>query len=84
MREIHHENGNVTQIWYGHEEVTPGIVVANIVVYVLLALGLVMPSTLLGGVSVALLGAVLGVCAVGIVLLVGGNTKHVSTFYANN
>lgn len=83
MREIHHNNGDVTQVWYGHEEVTTGVVVVNIIGYALVALALVMPSTLVSGIGVALLGAMLGACAVGIVLLVGGNTKHTMTFRAD-
>lgn len=83
MREIHHNNGDVTQVWYGHEEVTTGMVVVNIIGYALMALALVMPSTLVSGIGVALLGAMLGACAVGIVLLVGGNTKHTMTFHAD-
>lgn len=84
MRTIHHENGDITEIWYGHEEITTGVVIVNVLVYALGALGIVMPTTLLGGLGVALLGAVLGLSTAGIVMLLSGNSKRVSTTYAHN
>lgn len=84
MREIYHDNGDVTRSWYGYEEITPGIVALNAVVYAVLALGLFTPATVIGGVAVAVLGALLGACVVAILFVVGGNVKYETTYYANN
>lgn len=84
MREMYHDNGDVTRSWYGYEEITPGIVALNAVVYAVLALGLFTPASVIGGVVVSILGALLGACVVAIMFVVFGNVKHETTYYASN
>lgn len=84
MREIHHDNGDVTVTWYGYEEMSKGIIIANIVLYIALALGIVMPSTVFTILVTVVLGTVLGVCMTGIIMLVDGHVKYSETYYADN
>lgn len=83
-RTVHHDNGDVTVSWYGHEEMDVKTFAFYIVTFALLMLGLIMPSGVWGVVLVSVLGGALGACMAFISLLVNGPMKFEETYRAQN
>lgn len=79
---IEHDNGDVTVVWYGHEDMDMKMFVCYVVTFSLLMVSIIAPATVLSALAVALLGGLLGACGFMISLLFTGNLLHSETYSA--
>lgn len=80
----HHNNGDVTVIWYGNEEMSMKLFIFYVVTFALLMVGIIMPTGVFANIVVAFLGGMIGACGFFIHLILDGDMVYKETYRARN